>query len=1202
MPRKAGNGQLPLPQGWEEARDYDGKVFYIDHNTKKTSWIDPRDRLTKPLSFADCVGDELPWGWEAAFDHQIGVYYIDHINKTTQIEDPRKQWRREQERMLKDYLMVAQDALTMQKELYHVKEKRLALALDEYMRLNDAYKEKSSSRTSLFSGSSSSTKYDPDILKAEISTTRLRVKKLKRELSQMKQELMYKEQGFETLQQIDQKMSGDHSGYELSKAKAILSEMKSIRKAINSGEREKQDLMQSLAKLQEWLHLDQSIGRSEPDLRANSVSSHLSLSRQTLDAGSQTGISGDFGARSRANLAEKVRLSLRYEEAKRSMANLKIELSKLDNEPWPGDLDVEKEKLMLINEKEEFLKELQFVTPRKRSQVELDYLEGQRRLLEEELLSVRTTPSQALTERLKLEERKKALLQRLEETTKLTTYLHSQIKSLSASTLSMSSGSSLGSLASSRGSLNTSSRGSLNSLSSTELYYNNQGDQIPDLDYQYKLDFLLQEKSGYIPSGPITTIHENEVVKSHSQLGYSDPSVSSAAGHAPKLTEPPKSVTSLSSRSSLSSLSPPGSPLVLEGTFSMSAQDPPLHQLATDFEDCELTSHFADIGLTENQMLLDSDARVPSQALAEDKDINEGVRQSLSPLSEGTSGIEEQLPRRTVGPLLEEKTACVSAAVSDESVAGDSGVYEASVKQPGEIEDVLYCEDDALILETAQIQIGLRYDVKNSSLMVIVVQLRNLHVLPISQSSRVYFRITVLPPSADISCLFRTKVHPAEEFILFNEIFRVAISPATLQQKTLRVDACSVSRDRREECLGGTQISLADFPTADDFFTLWYNLLPCKQVPYRKNEEDGEEVGFHQSQPSLGPLDLHAVSALLEKTSAELQAVERDLSQEEEGEKEEEEEEPSQQKESRSLDEYWLEMLAETSSELPVKEEAEPELSEGIDFAEDPEPCVIVPKSSEDESGKETSCANDPRSQLPTVMPSLVDKETNTEEAFHENMAVRPKDRSSLSSRQHPFVRNSMIVRSQTFSPGERNHYICRLNRSDSDSSTLARKSLFVRNATERRSLRVKRTVCPPVCRKSAREHPPRTSLDLELDLQASLTRQSRLNDELQALRDLRQKLEDMKAQGEKALSAAVLEDERFQKLLKQAEKQAEQSKEAQKQDLNAEKLMRKVSKDVCRLREQSQKVPLQVQSFREKIAYFTRAKISIPPLPADDV
>uniref|UniRef100_A0A8C8SEY9 WW and C2 domain containing 2 n=1 Tax=Pelusios castaneus TaxID=367368 RepID=A0A8C8SEY9_9SAUR len=1118
MPRKAGNGQLPLPDGWEEARDYDGKVFYIDHNTKQTSWIDPRDRLTKPLSFADCVGDELPWGWEAAYDPQIGVYYIDHINKTTQIEDPRKQWRQEQERMLKDYLMVAQDALSTQKELYQVKEQRLALALDEYVRLNDAYKEKSSSRTSLFSGSSSSTKYDPDILKAEISTTRLRVKKLKRELSQMKQELLYKEQGFETLQQIDQKMSGGQSGYELSEAKAILSELKSIRKAINSGEREKQDLMQSLAKLRGRFHLDQTIGRSEPDLRSSSASSQLSLSKPTLDAGSQTDISGDIGVKSRSNLAEKVRLSLQYEEAKRSMANLKIELSKLDSETWPGALDIEKEKLMLINEKEELLKELQFVTPRKRTQDELEHLEAERKRLEEELLSVKSTPSQALAERLKLEERRKELVQKLEETTKLTTYLHLQFKSLSASTLSVSSGSSLGSLASSQGSLNTSSRGSLNSLSSTDLYYN-QGDQITDLDYQYKLDFILQEKSGYIPSGPITTIHENEVVNSHGRLGYNESSGSLAPGHAPKLTEPPKSVTSLSSRSSLSSLSPPGSPLVLEGAFSVSAQDSPLHHLSTDFEDCELPGDFAGISLCENQMSLDSEARATAQALTDDKDLNDSRPGSVLCLAPGPTGVD--LPRRAVSQLLEEKATCVSAAVSDESVAGDSGVYEASVKQPNETEDAIYSEDDAAILEAAQVQIGLRYDQSNSSFVVIVVQLRNLHAFSIAFGSRVYFRVAVLPSSVDISCLFRTKVHPAMETILFNEIFRVAISQEALQQKTLRVDVCSVSKTRREECLAGTQISLADLSLSNETCTLWYNLLPCKQIPGKKKKEPNEEYVFLPYKQLSGSLDLDAVSALLERTSAELEAVEQELAEEEE------------------------------------------------------------------EEGQEQRG---------------VDKETNTEEAVNENMAVRPKDRASLSSRQRPFVRNSMIVRSQTFSPGERNQYICRLNRSDSDSSTLAKKSLFVRNATERRSLRVKRPVCQSIMRRATQEHSVRTSLDLELDLQASRTRQNRLNDELQALRDLKQRLEEMKVRGETDLPQCVVEDERFQKLLKQAEKQAEQSKEEQKQGLSAEKLMRKASKDVCRLREQSQKVPLQVQSFREKIAYFTRAKINIPSLPADDV
>lgn len=81
------------------------------------------------------------------------------------------------------------------------------------------------------------------------------------------------------------------------------------------------------------------------------------------------------------------------------MANLKIELSKLDSEAWPGALDVEKEKLMLIHEKEEFLKELQFVTPQKRSQDELERLEAERQRLEEELLSVRAAPSRALADR-----------------------------------------------------------------------------------------------------------------------------------------------------------------------------------------------------------------------------------------------------------------------------------------------------------------------------------------------------------------------------------------------------------------------------------------------------------------------------------------------------------------------------------------------------------------------------------------------------------------------------------------------------------------------------------------------------------------------------------------------------------------------------------------------------------------------------------
>lgn len=43
MPRKK-SAEMALPAGWDYGTDYDGKVYFIDHNNKKTTWIDPRDR------------------------------------------------------------------------------------------------------------------------------------------------------------------------------------------------------------------------------------------------------------------------------------------------------------------------------------------------------------------------------------------------------------------------------------------------------------------------------------------------------------------------------------------------------------------------------------------------------------------------------------------------------------------------------------------------------------------------------------------------------------------------------------------------------------------------------------------------------------------------------------------------------------------------------------------------------------------------------------------------------------------------------------------------------------------------------------------------------------------------------------------------------------------------------------------------------
>ena len=36
--------QIALPEGWDMGRDYDGKIYFINHHTQTTTWVDPRER------------------------------------------------------------------------------------------------------------------------------------------------------------------------------------------------------------------------------------------------------------------------------------------------------------------------------------------------------------------------------------------------------------------------------------------------------------------------------------------------------------------------------------------------------------------------------------------------------------------------------------------------------------------------------------------------------------------------------------------------------------------------------------------------------------------------------------------------------------------------------------------------------------------------------------------------------------------------------------------------------------------------------------------------------------------------------------------------------------------------------------------------------------------------------------------------------
>lgn len=85
--------------------------------------------------------------------------------------------------------------------------------------------------------------------------------------------------------------------------------------------------------------------------------------------------------------------------------------------------------------------------------------------LEQDLNKALEMSNRAIADRLKLHEEKQLLLQQLRDALKTMTQLESQLKTLSASTLSVSSSSSLGSLST------TSSKGSLSSgLSFTDIY------------------------------------------------------------------------------------------------------------------------------------------------------------------------------------------------------------------------------------------------------------------------------------------------------------------------------------------------------------------------------------------------------------------------------------------------------------------------------------------------------------------------------------------------------------------------------------------------------------------------------------------------------------------------------------------------------------------------------------------------------------
>lgn len=78
-----------LPSNWSMQMAPNGRVFFIDHNLKRTSWVDPRTGRASPMPNAlskapatagrpeDDIGP-LPEGWEERVHSDGRIFYIDH--------------------------------------------------------------------------------------------------------------------------------------------------------------------------------------------------------------------------------------------------------------------------------------------------------------------------------------------------------------------------------------------------------------------------------------------------------------------------------------------------------------------------------------------------------------------------------------------------------------------------------------------------------------------------------------------------------------------------------------------------------------------------------------------------------------------------------------------------------------------------------------------------------------------------------------------------------------------------------------------------------------------------------------------------------------------------------------------------------------------------------------------------------------------
>ena len=687
-------------------------------------------------------------------------------------------------------------------------------------------------------------------------------------------------------------------------------------------------------------------------------------------------------------------------------------MASLEERINPGELESDKDRLLLIQEKEQLLRELRSISPRNRPLQEMERVRSQCERLEYDLNAALETSNVLISDRLKVHETKQMLLQQLTEAMRAMTQLESQLKTLSASTLSMSSSSSLGSLSSSH----ASSKGSLSSLSFTDIY------------------------------GLSTTVASNETsasdLKRVLQQPQLQPQRSTVLHPGAQDNFLSSSQQSLSPHSSLTSLSPPVTPM--ESGYS---RPPPLRLSTID----ESSSHGLEYLLQKNRS---NDSGAP-----------------LSPL-EPPHGL----------------------TASSESVAGDSGVFEATSPTknlPPSDAEKLTSLMAAMSFDSAQVQIKFKYDREDSLLQIGIERARNLRTLILKPNRQLYLKVSLVPSVSPSNWSFTTQPVQAdtnETPVIINETFPVAVPKSKLSTKTLQVTIWTASEDT--VCVGSTQISLADFDW-DSVSMRWYNILSLQFTMLAPQPKKANSL-FSSNSQTLTKEESSDDSTIISSQASTLTR--------------------------RNMDVMSLQVF------------------EDLDEAD-----IVIP--SEPAFETVASCAQKAFMKPKIAMDS---KETNTECVFVKPPTADHRGQSGA----RPKVKD-LVKRSKTFNYNSKANDVdskanynsnVKLNRSDSDGAMpLYRKLPFQHNLNERRSLRLptKFNILPNdhkiINKKSSenqalnevtklqlkrsrrlartKEHVMETPLDLELDLAAQKTKLELLQSDIARLREIQCKLEEAKSQ-----------------------------------------------------------------------------------------